>query len=193
MVREREFNPTEALDQAMALFWQQGYGDTSMENLVATTGVSRYGIYGTFGNKREFFIAALQRYAEHISLEYHPGLFSPAASRADIEEFMAGAVSRSVGPDGHRGCMICNTAVEVAPHDADVAKAIRDLFDKLGEAFATAIANSQAAGDIKSDLDPKTSGELLVGVLQGAVVLARAGTSKAKLTTFMKSALEFLS
>jgi TetR/AcrR family transcriptional regulator, transcriptional repressor for nem operon len=192
MVREREFNPTEALDQAMNLFWEQGYGDTSMENLVATTGVSRYGIYGTFGNKHELFIAALQRYAEHISLEYHPDLFAPEATRADIEEFMAGAVSRSVGPEGHRGCMICNTAVEVAPHDAGVATAIRDLFDRLGTAFATAITNSQAAGDINPDLDPKASGELLVGVLQGAVVLARAGTSKTRLTAYMKSALEFL-
>ena len=48
MAREREFDPTQALDQAVAMFWERGYSETSMEDLVDATGVSRYGIYGTF-------------------------------------------------------------------------------------------------------------------------------------------------
>ncbi|TDJ47921.1 MAG: TetR/AcrR family transcriptional regulator [Gammaproteobacteria bacterium] len=192
MARVREFDPAEALDQAVNLFWERGFGDTSMEDLVASTGVSRYGIYSTFGNKRELFIAALQRYAEHISRNYHAGLFAPEATRADIEEFMTGAVARSGGADGHRGCMICTTAVEVAPDDAAIAAAIRELFDRLAAAFATAIANSQAAGDIDPGLDSKATGELLVGVMQGAHVMARSGISKTRLTAYMNSALQLL-
>jgi len=192
MARLREFDPAEALDQAMTLFWERGFGDTSMEDLVTTTGVSRYGIYGTFGNKRELFIAALLRYADHMSKESHPELFVPTATRADIEAFMLGAVTRSAGSDGQRGCMICNTAVEVAPRDAAVAAVIRDLFDQLASVFATAISNSQAAGEVNPELDPKATGELLVGIGQGAVVLARAGMSKTRLTAYMHSALEIL-
>lgn len=176
----------------MTLFWERGFSDTSMEDLVTSTGVSRYGIYGTFGNKRELFIAALLRYAEQVCVGQHSGLFASTATRADVEEFMVGVVARSAGTDGQRGCMICNTAVEVAPHDAAVAATIRELFDQLAAAFATAIANSQAAGEVNPDLDPKATGELLVGIGQGAVVLARAGMSKTRLTAYMKSALEIL-
>ncbi|MFQ5633978.1 MAG: TetR/AcrR family transcriptional regulator [Gammaproteobacteria bacterium] len=192
MVREREFDPNEALDRAMTLFWENGFSDTSMEDLVASTGVSRYGIYGTFGNKREFFIAALQRYAEQVSREYHPGLFAADAAPADIEEFMTGAIARSVETDGHRGCMICNTAVELAPDDPAIAAAVRDLFDQLAAAFATAIANGQAVGDVNPDVDPKATGELLVGVLQGALVMARTGAGKTRLTAYIDSALGIL-
>ena len=52
MVRPREFDPDEALDKAMHLFWERGFQHTSMEDLVRRTGVSRYGLYGTFGNNR---------------------------------------------------------------------------------------------------------------------------------------------
>lgn len=192
MARTREFDPTEALDQAMVLFWERGFSDTSMEDLVELTGVSRYGIYGTFGNKRELFVAALQRYADRMSREYHPGLFTPEATRTDIQEFMSGTVARCAGPDGRKGCMVCNTAIEVAPHDAGIAGAVRDLFDGLASAFATAITNSQLDADIRPDLDPQATGQLLVGMMQGAVVMARAGTSKTRLTAYMDTALKIL-
>jgi TetR/AcrR family transcriptional repressor of nem operon len=52
MVRSRNFNPGNALSRAMELFSTRGYSDTSMEEIVKATGVSRYGLYGTFGNKR---------------------------------------------------------------------------------------------------------------------------------------------
>jgi len=192
MARAREFDPASALDQAMALFWERGFGETSMEDVVATTGVSRYGLYGTFGNKRELYIAALKRYAERIAREEHPHLFSPEATRADIDAFMVAVVERSLGPDGQRGCMICNTAIEIAPHDAAIAAAVRELFDQLAAAFTTAVRNSQAAGDFDKNKDAKTIGALLVGVMQGAVVLARAGTSRTRLTDYMNSALKLL-
>ena len=192
MARTREFDPTEALDQAMALFWERGFTDTSMEDLVESTGVSRYGIYGTFGNKRELFIAALQRYAQHVSRDSHPRLFTSEATRADLEEFIAGAVDRSVGPEGDRGCMICNTAIEVAPQDPVIAAAVRDLFDQLAAAFETAVTNGQAAGDINPNLDPHATGTVLVGVLQGAQVMARTGTSKTRLIAYVNSALKLL-
>jgi TetR/AcrR family transcriptional repressor of nem operon len=192
MPRQQQFDASIALDQAMNLFWERGFGETSMEDVVATTGVSRYGLYGTFGNKRELYIAALHRYAERMAREEHPKLFSPDATRADIDAFMASAVERCVGPDVNRGCMICNTAIEIAPHDAVIAAAVRNLYDQLAAAFATAIRNSQAAGDMDKSIDARAIGDLLVGTMQGAVVLARTGTSRTKLAEYMNSAMKIL-
>lgn len=192
MARTREFDPREALDTAMTLFWERGFGDTSMEDIVESTGVSRYGLYGTFGNKRELFIAALQRYAEQMASEVHPRLFSADATREDIAAFLRGAVERSEAPGGPRGCMVCNTAIEIAPHDPAIAAAVRDLFDRLGDAIATAVRNSQAAGDVDPKLDPRAIGQLLVGAMQGMVVLARAGTSRTRLNEYVDSTLAIL-
>jgi TetR/AcrR family transcriptional repressor of nem operon len=59
MNRARTFDPSTALGQVVDLFSSKGYSETSMEDIVKTTGVSRYGLYGTFGNKRELFEQAL--------------------------------------------------------------------------------------------------------------------------------------
>ena len=192
MAREREFDPTHALDQAVALFWERGYSETSMEDLVDTTGVSRYGIYGTFGNKRELFIAALRRYAHVMAVDTRPGLFLPDAGLADLKGFFRAMLERAIGPEAQRGCMICNTAIEIAPHDETIAEAVRGLFDELTSVFATALDNAQQAGEVSKKLDTKATAEVLVGMLQGAAVFARTGTSKARLKRYGDSAMAIL-
>ena len=192
MAREREFDPTQALDQAVAMFWERGYSETSMEDLVDTTGVSRYGIYGTFGNKRELFIAALRRYAHVMAVDTTPGLFLPDAGLREIKGFFSAMLKRASGPESQRGCMICNTAIEIAPHDENIAAAVRALFDELTSVFTTALTNAQAAREINESLDPKATAELLVGVLQGAAVFARTGTSKARLQRYVDMAMTIL-
>ena len=184
MAREREFDPTQALDQAVAMFWERGYRETSIQDLVDTTGVSRYGIYGTFGNKRELFIAALRRYAHVMAVDTTPGLFLPDAGLRELKGFFAAMLKRASGPESQRGCMICNTAIEIAPHDENIAAAVRGLFDELTSVFTTALTNAQAASEVNESLDPKATAELLVGLLQGAAVFARTGTSKARLQRY---------
>ena len=66
MVRTRSFDPSSALAKAVDLFSSKGYSETSMEDIVRATGVSRYGLYGTFGNKRELFEQALDKYADRM-------------------------------------------------------------------------------------------------------------------------------
>lgn len=192
MAREREFDPTQALDRAVALFWERGYSETSMEDLVDTTGVSRYGIYGTFGNKRELFITALRRYAHVMAVDTRPELFLPDAGLTELKGFFTAMLKRASGPEGQRGCMICNTAIDLAPHDESVATAVRGLFDELTSVFTTALTNAQAAGDVNKSLDPKATAELLVGLLQGAAVFARTGTSMARLKRYCDSAMAIL-
>ena len=62
MPRLREFDPQAALTDATRIFWRNGYAETSMEAIFTETGVSRYGLYGTFGNKKELLIAAIRNY-----------------------------------------------------------------------------------------------------------------------------------
>ena len=62
MPRTREFDPQTVLADATQIFCRNGYADTSMEVIVSQTGVSRYGLYGTFGNEKELLIAAIRHY-----------------------------------------------------------------------------------------------------------------------------------
>ena len=64
-----------ALGQVVDLFSSKGYSDTSMEDIVQATGVSRYGIYGDFGSKRGLFAAVFDVYQREV--------VSPAFARVE--------------------------------------------------------------------------------------------------------------
>ncbi len=193
MARTREFDANEALDRAVALFWKKGFFDSSMDDLVKATGVSRYGIYGTFGNKRELFKASLRRYAVRMGREMQRSLRKQDASLAEIQEWFATLLQRAGSDRKGLGCLICNTATEVAPHDEDVARAVRAVFDDYSRVFKRALRNAQARGEIGKDRDISALASYLTGVMQGAAVMVRAGYDRERIGKFFKVAMRTLS
>src|SRR5690625_573295 len=60
--RPREFDKDRALERALLLFWSRGYGATSVQDLVDALSLERGSLYGAFGDKRQFYLAAVQSY-----------------------------------------------------------------------------------------------------------------------------------
>ena len=63
---DKQFDPDWALEQAMLLFWENGYEATGIAELVDATGVARASLYGAFGDKEAMFNAALDNYLEQV-------------------------------------------------------------------------------------------------------------------------------
>src|SRR5262245_15139855 len=60
--RPRAYDPDEALRRATGAFWRAGFAGTSLDDLSASTRMNRPSLYGAFGDKRELYLAALERY-----------------------------------------------------------------------------------------------------------------------------------
>ncbi len=60
--RPRGFDPDQALDQALLLFWRKGFVATSISDLTEAMGINRPSLYATFGNKESLLRRALERY-----------------------------------------------------------------------------------------------------------------------------------
>ena len=115
MPRVREFDPQTVLADATQIFWRNGYADTSMEDIVSQTGVSRYGLYGTFGNKKELLIAAIRHYDETMNQLLMASLQDPEASLPAIIDYWRTIAEHAKDETFCAGCLIVNVAVEVAP------------------------------------------------------------------------------
>src|SRR3990167_454326 len=57
----------EILDKTMYVFWERGYFNTSVDDLVVATGFNKSAIYKYFGGKHELFIAMLKRYRDVVT------------------------------------------------------------------------------------------------------------------------------
>jgi TetR/AcrR family transcriptional repressor of nem operon len=190
--RTREFDPEEALGRAMELFWLKGYSDTSIDELVSETGASRYGLYTTFGDKHDLFMQSLKRYAREVFGPLIAQLEAPEASLHDIRAFFRGIRDHLRQPEGRRGCLMCNTAVELGPFDPASAERVRRHFRRVRAAFAHALKNARRTGELGREVDVAASADYLLGVAQGAFVLARSGLGLAAIERFLDTALKQL-
>ena len=193
MPRNKEFEPEEALDKAMGVFWHKGYFDTSVDDLVQQVGVSRYGLYGTFGNKHELFLASLDRYRDTFVSQLLADLENPKASLAEIQSFFMTFIEMCQTERGKLGCFMCNTATELALHDDRVAEKIDNYLQRLTKAFCKALTNAQQQQEINSDIDVDDYAKYLTGVTLGLCVYARAQVNLEIIESYVKVALKTLS
>jgi TetR/AcrR family transcriptional repressor of nem operon len=193
MSRTREFDPEKALEKAVSLFWDRGFTDTSMDDLVKATGVSRYGFYGSFGSKAKLFEAALKQYAEKMSAKTQGELRRPDAGLKEIRSYFSTLMELVDTDVGKRGCMICNTAVEVAPNDDRIAKIVRALFDDVQKAFQRALENAVKSGDLKiARREIPSQARYLTGIIQALSVMARTGFDRKAMQELVNVSLKNL-
>ncbi len=192
MPRNRTFEPAVALSRAMDTFWMKGYSDTSIDDLVASTGVSRYGLYGTFRDKHDLFLKALDHYRQEVIGPLLVGLESPDASLPAIERFLGQVLEWVCRPEGRRGCLMCNTAVELGPFDPPSAGRVRTHFQRVRAGFAHALKNARGRGELGRSVNVAATADYLLGVAQGAFVLARSGIAGAAIERFLAIALKQL-
>lgn len=190
MTRTKEFRPEAALDAAMQLFWCRGYGATSMRDLLDGMGIGRGSFYDTFGDKHALFLAALDRFEEARTGWVDEAL--EGSGLDGIGEVFRRSIEGLVGFEPRRGCLLANSAVELAPYDPEVAARISRYVRRTEEAFTSALVRAQGAGEIPADKDPKTLARFLVSNLHGLRVLARAGSDRRTLEDAARVALEAL-
>lgn len=174
----------------MHLFWRKGYGATSMRDLLDGMGIGRGSFYDTFGDKHALFLAALDRFENSRASWMDEAL--EGSGLDGIEEVFRRSVDGLVGFEPRRGCLLANTAVELAPHDPEVAARISRYVQRTEEAFTGALVRAQGAGEIPADGDPKVYARFLVSNLHGLRVLARAGSDRRTLEDAARVALEAL-
>jgi len=176
MPRRKQFDPDEALQQAMELFWEKGFEATSIQDLLNRMGINRFSLYDTFTGKRELFEAALTRYLEE---QVEPQVREMREGRegfASVRRYFDMLVARATAPAGWWGCLMVNTAVELAPRDRDAAKRVKEYMEILEEAFYRALVRARKAGEMKSVLPASLLARFLAGNVISLQVMARSRT-----------------
>jgi TetR/AcrR family transcriptional repressor of nem operon len=191
MARPREFDEGEALDAAMDCFWRDGYEATSVRDLAARMGITGASLYNAFGDKRSLFNEVLRRYAERSTRERIVRLESSLPPKQAIRAFLGEIVERSVDGD-RRGCLLVNTALEVAPHDPELGAAVAARLGEIEAFFRRAVTAGQADGSVPPDHDPTDLARLLLGITLGLRVLARSKPQRELLEGVVRPALALL-
>ena len=192
MARPRSFDEDKALDAAIACFWSRGLEATSVRDLAEHMGIQGPSLYNAFGDKRTLFARALERYATRTMRERIARLEGQHDPKTAIRTFVQDAIERSVA-DRHRcGCLLVNSALEVAPHDTELRARIAAYLEEIATFFRRNIAAAQAAGTVPPTVNGEDTARLLFGVVLGIRVLARTNPDRALLQGMARPALALL-
>ncbi|QUN31718.1 TetR/AcrR family transcriptional regulator (plasmid) [Cupriavidus sp. KK10] len=173
MARSIEFDKSQALSAAIEAIWHRGYHAVSTSDLTAEMGLARSSLYNTFGSKREVFMTALAQYSTERAAQLAKSLGHQPVPKGIRALLTAIAKDNDAG----KGCLLVNSAVEVAPHDPEIAAIVQEGFSQMAHVFESALRAGQARGEIRAGIEPKAEAITLVSGIAGLRVLAKAGFS----------------
>jgi TetR/AcrR family transcriptional repressor of nem operon len=191
MPRPREFDEGVVLDAAVQCFWGHGYESTSVKDLVEGTGIAAASLYNAYGDKRSIYRAALDRYIES-SIGARIERCEALPPRAAIVAFFDEILRRSLNDREHKGCLVVNSALELAPHDPEIRKCIAAVLKRIEAFFLACVKMGQAEGTIARSMAAEALAQHFLGVLMGVRVLARVRPERALLEGVVSTALSLL-
>lgn len=160
------------VEAAMELFWEKGYGSTSIADILSRSQVNSGSLYHFFPGKQDVLLAVLECYRDGIDVM----LLQPAWAGIDdpIEQvFALLALYRRliVETDCQYGCPIGSLALEL--HDADPIIRQRLAENFTGWVDAIEARLREAARRFPCGTDFRALAELALNIMEGGVMQAR--------------------
>ena len=192
MARPKEFNPDEALEKAMHVFWHKGYEAASVEDLTSAMDINRGSLYDTYGDKQKLFLACIDRYCAHTVGSKLQLLNQPGPALQTLRLFIRGMVEFGLSDPQRRGCLIANTVMELAPHEKEIRNKVADALKMAEEAFFGVLCRAKEQGELGKEQDPRALARFLTTMMQGVIVMLKAGTPAEALKQTVETALKML-
>jgi TetR/AcrR family transcriptional repressor of nem operon len=192
MARPREFDEAAVLDAAVQCFWTRGYEATSVRDLAGKMGITGASLYNAFGDKRSLFKRSLDHYVGQSFAERVGRFEKELAPRRAIGAFFEEVIARSLSDPQRKGCLLVNTALEVAPHDPEFRKVVTGVLNRVEAFFRRCIEAGQSDGTITTSQPAEDLARHLLAVLLGVRVLARTRPERVLLEGVVRPALALL-
>lgn len=178
--RPRQFDEDKSLNAAMLQFWRHGYASTSMQDLLNATGLSKSSLYQSFGNKSTLFSSCLDRYHQELIAELEQQLARSPSGLQFIKNLLDTVISEAKAPQ-RNGCLLVNTANELAGLDSEIAEAVERGFSKIRSVIAHALTKAQQAHEISAEIDVETMADFIVSGISGLRTMVKSGASQERL------------
>lgn len=175
--RPREFDITLVLDKAVSHFSENGFHGTSIADLNTALSLTSGSIYKAWGDKRGLFLAALDHYIARRAEAISEVLAGQATGRNRIQTLLQYYAHLSSGDLGRTGCLVIETAVELAATDTEIAARISTQHRQSQTRLRNLITAGQQDGSIRTTRDATATARLLLAIMHGMRVLGKSGAA----------------
>ncbi len=189
--RPKTFDETEVLTRAMHYFWEHGYDNTSLDNLLVAMGIKKSSFYATFKSKEDVFSKTLALYREQ-NMQYMRNLKEKVGPKEAMLTLMNLTIKELEETGKVKGCLLINSGKECYNRYDDLSKQISHEFNFMQDMFEALIQDAKDKREIKNPKDAKTIAGRYMNALNGLVVTIQAGAKQALIDDLIESLKEIL-
>lgn len=175
--RPREFDRDRALRIAVELFWRNGYGATSVDDLTAAMGIGRSSFYGSFVSKHAVMLEALESYTGTLLARMNAAAVGESDPRRAVQAVLE-IVACTEEPE--LGCLFVNSATELLPKDTQVLGLAHNYLGKVDKLVSGLL---RRAGF--SAAEARCRSGAMLALATGAVTLRKAGEPASRIRTML--------
>ncbi|WP_427169012.1 TetR/AcrR family transcriptional regulator (plasmid) [Streptomyces sp. C1-1] len=176
---------------AADLMYVKGVGTTTLDDVLAASGVSKSQLYHHFEGKDALVRAVVDHVGERV-IERERRSLGHVSTIRGLRRWRDALVQNSALQHGAYGCALGSLATEVSDHDALARRALSQLFTAWQGLLAGVLRRMQDRGVLPPTVSTDQLATGLMAALQGGYLLAQTARDVTPMATSIDMALEHI-
>jgi TetR/AcrR family transcriptional regulator, transcriptional repressor for nem operon len=173
---------------AADLMYVRGVGATTLDDVLAASGVSKSQLYNHFAGKEPLVRAVIEHMGEFVIKRERDALGRVSTMRG-LRRWRDSLVQANALRHGAYGCALGSLASEVSDHDDVARQTLSALFSEWQELLTGVLRRLQERGELPADASIDQLAIGLMGALQGGYLLAQTARNVTPMATSIDMAL----
>lgn len=174
------------------LFYEHGYHATGIDAIIKSAGVTKGNFYYYFKSKELLALDVLDWHFEKIQMDTSAAVAQKSLTAKEAL-FTTLEVIESRNQTQHAkgtisGCFFGNFTLEMSAESTVIQNKLEEIFSHLKETLKQLIVKAQETGEIRSDLDAEIESQMILTMMEGALLLDKAKQKP----LVLKQTIEFL-
>jgi len=181
------------LQQAFDLIYRQGYQSTSIDEIIATTNVTKGAFFYHFKNKDEMGLAIINEVMfPSMNQSFFQSLQHSADPVKDIYAMMKHLLLEDPYLKIQYGCPAGNLTQEMSPLNNEFSKALSKLVEQWQDALKKSIIAGKKAGIIRSNVDARQVAYFVMSGYWGVRTIGKLYHNKDAYRIYLKELKNYL-
>ncbi|RYZ48921.1 MAG: TetR/AcrR family transcriptional regulator [Chitinophagaceae bacterium] len=180
------------LQKAFALIYAKGYQTTSIDDILATTGVTKGAFYYHFKNKDEMGMAIIEELMKPALTSRFTALQMEESPLDGIYNLMHHLLMENEFLKVQYGCPSGNFTQEMAPWNADFSRALNEITQQWMKMMISAIERGKKAGLVRTEVNARQVTMFILSGYWGIRNFGKLANSKKAYLPYLKELKSYL-
>jgi AcrR family transcriptional regulator len=192
-MKKSEATRLNILQKAFELIYVKGYQTTSIDEIIATTQVTKGAFFYHFKNKDEMGLAIINELLKPVlNSSFIDPLTNPQDPLEAIYKMMHHLLVENKFLKPEYGCPAANFTQEMSAWNTDFNTALNELSKQWQKTMTTAIEKGKKEGFVRNDINAKQVTTFVLSGYWGVRNLGKLGNSKSVYSAYLKELKSYL-